>query len=545
MLCAKNLKVVKAALIMILGVGGFTSAQAEFNLTSQPTLSGHDVAVYAAETIATGAAAGVPRTTELYASATRFMAKATIGFPLPAATGVKYYARYDLVAPDGVTAKFVGLAEDDFSGEPALTNDEAFDISDGARVIYSFDAAPGDQTGTPPSGDTVFALDLHGAPVDDPATTGVDESTDPASIAKNQAARVQVGGSTGGDFKVELRVRVYDNIPGAISGVGATYLDAKKPIVAVDNTLNVVAAAAAAPAVADVAAAFTMFAGASPKQATLGNVHVTVKRVHDPDGGGAHPGWMVWAANTGMGVSPTDVMSSGSAVIDGDYSVGTFKLGGAGATLLDANDKELEKFTAGDNKGKYMNPADAAKARFAVSPAGDLAEHPAAARTHVVTKAFTINVDKNTEAIPAGSYSATTSASPKNPNGAAIADKTAQAIGSIIHNGTTVHLGYLTTFEGHNQRLVMVNRGPLLVDYKLQNIVTETGTMASEGAMATGQIMPKSSKVIQVRDLVTFEAGGTTRASATLTLTAKPSDISVATTLVNTMDRSTDTVEHH
>ena len=527
MLCAKNLKTVKAVLIMILGVGGFTSAQAQFNLTSEPTLMGHDVAVYAAETIATGAAAGVARTTELYATAGAFMATATLTFPL-SEDGTTYYARYDLVAPDGVTAKFVGLVIEDFAtaaGTPAV-----FDVSPGSKAIYSF---PSNQDAP------VFTLDLDGAA----DLTGVEQDDQAAAEARNQAARVQVGGSAGGDYKVSLRLRIYDNIPGAISGVGASYLDVMKPIVAVDNTLNVVAAAGD-PVVADVGAAFKMLAGATPKSGTLGAVHVIVKRMHDPDGAGPHAGWYVWAANTGEALMPTDVMASGTAVIAGDYSVGTFTLGPAGATLMDANSKELEKYTEGDNKGKYMNPAAAATGRFAISAAGALAEHPGSGKTHIVTKGFVINVDKNETPIPEGSYSATTSAKPANANGAAIADKSGQDIGSIVRNGTTVHLAYLTTYEGHNQRLVIVNRGPLMVDYEVQNIVTEMGTTAMVGHMASGEIMPKSSVVIQVRELVSFDDGGTTRASATLTLTAKPSDISVSTTLVNTMDRSTDTVNY-
>ena len=544
MLCAKNLKAVKAALITILAVGGFTTAQAAFDLTSTEMggLAGHAVAVYAAETVSTGSASGARRMTELHATAGVFDANATLSFPL-GATDVTYYARYDLVAPDGVVARFVGLEADDFSGTDGTTATTfpgagaGFDISDGSRVIYQLATS---------ADDTVFTLDLDGATTveDDTGTADVDEMA--VAARRNQAARVQIGGSSaGGDYKVQLRLRIYDNIPGAISGVGANYIDAMKPIIAVDNTLSVTAAAATSPLTADVATGFTMLAGASPKSGTLGNVLITLKDMHDPDGAGTHSGWPIMDAGDGMKVTHSSVMGSGSAVIAGDFSAGTYTVGGAAAALKDAAGKDLEKYTEGDNKGKVINPAEAATATFAVSATGTPARHPAAMATHaLIVKPFVINVDKNETPIPVGSYTATTKAGPSNMHAAAIADVTGQAIGSIRHNGTTVQIGYLTTFEGHNQRLVIVNRGPLDVDYSL-DFVTEEGTEATAGHMATGEIGPESTAVIQTRDLVSFAEGGTTRASATLTLTANPSDISVSTTLVNTMDRSTDTVNYH
>ena len=403
--------------------------------------------------------------------------------------------------------------------------DDEFDVDDGSSMAIWRVSASG------LAEDAVFRLNLNG---------------DDGEVDTNyDMARVQISGAaSGGGYKIALRIRIYDNVPGATSGVGATYLEAMKPIIAVDNTLSVTAAAAAAPLVAEVGAAFKSFSGASPNSGTLGNVHVSVARTHDLDGRGPAPTWMIMSAATGQPVNVGDVMASGGVVVAGDFSVGTFTVAGAPATLMDANSKELEKFTEGDNKGKYMDPSLAATASFAVSNAGALAMHPGAAATHVIVKAFSINVKDNDTAIPVGSYSATTSAKPKNPNAPAIADRAGQAIGAIIRNGTTVHIGYLTTYEGHNQRLVIVNRGPLMVDYELGDIVTEQGTTAMAGHMAAGEIMPKSSLVIQARDLVSFGDGGTTRASATLTLTAKPADVSVSTTLVNTMDRSTDTVSY-
>ena len=101
MLCAKNLKTVKAVLIMILGVGGFTSAQAALDLTSPGSPgAGHDVLVYAAETIETGTDATKTtvdkrRYTMPRATSGVFTVDANVGYALPDET---YYVRYDLVA---------------------------------------------------------------------------------------------------------------------------------------------------------------------------------------------------------------------------------------------------------------------------------------------------------------------------------------------------------------------------------------------------------------------------------------------------------------
>ena len=226
-----------------------------------------------------------------------------------------------------------------------------------------------------------------------------------------------------------------------------------------------------------------------------------------------------------------------SVHVDGDFSVGTFTLDGAG-TLHDANGKELERYTEGDNKGMYMDPAEAAQARFTVGDSGTPNE------MGVIMNPFMVSVaDDNTMLIPEANYSATANPTPENSQAAALASVSGE-IGEIERDGTTVHLGYLTTYEGHNQRLVIVNRGSRAATYDVGNFVTEEGTMASAGDMASGEVKGMSSNVIQVRDLVSFEDGGTTRASATLSMDADESDVSVSTTLINTMDRSTDTVTY-
>ena len=550
MLCAKNLKVVKATLIMILGVGGFTSAQAAMDLTSTELggLMNHSVAVYAAETIESGSTGAARNFSAVMATGGTFTVDANVGYNLPAAT---YYIRYDLVAPDGVVAQFADIDEVEATALVFGNDGDPQDLPDTATIAFDVDNDSSTaiweatiQANAFTDGD-VFRLNLN----------GTDDIGDETAI---YPSRVKVSGSTaGGDYKIQLRVRIYDNVPGANSGVGGTYLDARKPIIAVDNTLSLAVAAPSNTLTADVASAFKKFVGEAAF-GVLSTVNLTVKTTHDVDGppgsrnasGGMIAAWDIWDATTGMQVAAGTVMaaSGSSAEIAGNFAVGTFTLGREGAKLVDANNKELEKFTEGDNRGKYMEPARAAMAQFGVGPSGVATTwmSPVSGVSYdIIEKDFAVNVGaKNDDPIPVGSYSAKTTAKAIDANAPLIAAISGQDAGKIVRNGTVVHLGYLTTYEGHNQRLVMVNRGPLSVAYELGEIVTEDGTTAMAGHMATGELMPKSSMVIQVRDLVSFGDGGTTRASATLSLAARRADISVATTLVNTMDRSTDTVTY-
>jgi hypothetical protein len=520
MLCAKNLKVVRATLITILAAGGFMSAHAALDLTSEGNPgTGHAVVVYAAETISTGSDTAGRRYTELMATEGEFIVSATPGLGLGGADDDdSYFVRFDLVAPDGVAAKFVGLGGADLTRTGTAASEiTAIDVKPDsvAYAVWRTDEL---------SADNVWSLDLDG-----------DHTAPPLY----DAAKVQIGGS-GAGYKVELQMRIYSDVTTALTGTGTPIFTAKKPIVAVDRTVAVTASAAM-PEVADVAAGFKRFTGASTAERENGhlgniNVSVTVKHVFS-----STVSWDIKSAATGLPVgAASTVMKGGEAVISGNFAVGTFTVGGRGATLKDANGKELERYTEGDNKGKYMNPGDAATATFSVAAAGTAND---AGTKLESSQAFVVNVKDNDTAIPVGSYSATTSATSVNDNASAIAKVEDQDVGSIERNGTTVHIGYLTTFAGHNQRLVMVNRGPLNVAYELGEITTEDGTVVTAKPMATGEIMPMSAKVIQVRDLLEFESG-TTRAAATLTLTARPADITVSTTLVNTMDRSTDTVTH-
>ncbi len=113
-------------------------------------------------------------------------------------------------------------------------------------------------------------------------------------------------------------------------------------------------------------------------------------------------------------------------------------------------------------------------------------------------------------------------------------------IGSIVRDGTTIHIPYVTTFADYAQRLVLVNRGGSDVAYSL-TFTPETGVTVAPGAKATGTLKAKSTTIIPATELVTVT--GATRTAATVTIVSSTGNIDAATTQVNLSDKSTDTVK--
>ncbi len=120
-----------------------------------------------------------------------------------------------------------------------------------------------------------------------------------------------------------------------------------------------------------------------------------------------------------------------------------------------------------------------------------------------------------------------------------------QAIGSIGRNGTSIRAPYLTTFDGYNQRLIMVNHGRNDVDYSTE-FRPENNVTATPGMYASGTLVAGETKVIRVKDaaespgMVTLSGG--TRTAAVINFVAAEANIDVAVTQVNLEDGSTDTV---
>ncbi len=121
------------------------------------------------------------------------------------------------------------------------------------------------------------------------------------------------------------------------------------------------------------------------------------------------------------------------------------------------------------------------------------------------------------------------------------ANVTNAMIGQIRHNGTTVHIPYVTTYENYTQRLVIVSRNKADVEYMVTFNTEGDGT--ADPMMHSGMLAAGATTVLKMDELTTLE--NPTRASATLTIVSHPRNVDVATTMVNKMDQATDTVVLH
>ncbi|MCY4015512.1 MAG: hypothetical protein OXG82_22725 [Gammaproteobacteria bacterium] len=515
-------------MIIILGAWATMSAHAVMNLSGGT----HAPAVYAAETVSTKAF------TSLVATNTTFNVTAWSDVNL--AGGSAYHFRYDLSGGTGSAVFGNGImfqigTDTAVEAARARRTDLVFTATPSAQIDRSVAPTP---PATMPTAGTNLVLMLDGAHPPNEATPADLTDVLPSAV---RAARVFVkGAASDGTYKFMLRLRIYGDLAGALSGGDSTLYDSgMTPIIAIDPTLSA-KVKASADLVADVAHNFTRFQGGENNEGMtsgkLATVTVGLKDTHCSGYTGTtcnHTPWPIMPAGAdadGMMIELGDVMGSGTLTVHGDHSLVDLKLGTRGLTLRDALTKALEKHTEGDNKGQYKDRGDAVDAHITLNAAGDMD--------------LTANVgDKNTDAIPAGSYAATIALTPANSDAAAVGGVEAADAGTIVTNGTMVHLGYLTGHDGYNQRVIIVNRGKVDANYVVGNILTEDGTEASAGHMATGTVGGESQMVIPTADMISFDSGRT-RASATISLTAPTSAISVSTTIVNLSDGSTDTSAH-
>ena len=115
-------------------------------------------------------------------------------------------------------------------------------------------------------------------------------------------------------------------------------------------------------------------------------------------------------------------------------------------------------------------------------------------------------------------------------------------LGRFPRNGTTVHIPYMTIFDGYNQRLVLSNRGTKDASYEI-TFRPEEGVMATAMDMAMGTLMAGATVTMKAADLVMLEGGS--RTAATIDVVARPDDIDVTSVIVNKDGGGTDTVVHH
>ena len=148
----------------------------------------------------------------------------------------------------------------------------------------------------------------------------------------------------------------------------------------------------------------------------------------------------------------------------------------------------------------------------------------------------------NAERIEPGTYEADVNLAASNANmpfaPMGVSDAT---VGTIRHDGTSVSIPYLTSYDGYTQRIIIVNRNKADVAYKLTFHTEGDGT--ADPMYIEGMAMGSMTTVMKVADIVTLM--NPTRASATLDIVSSPRMVDVSTTMVNKMDQSTDTVALH
>ena len=114
-------------------------------------------------------------------------------------------------------------------------------------------------------------------------------------------------------------------------------------------------------------------------------------------------------------------------------------------------------------------------------------------------------------------------------------------LANIVYNGSTVTIPYLTTYEGYNQRLVMINRWTRAVPYKVK-FESEPGITVDPDELE--RLLEPGTTMMRVRDLLGDSITGGNRTAATLRVEIEPRFLDVATVQVNRETGSTDTVVH-
>lgn len=271
------------------------------------------------------------------------------------------------------------------------------------------------------------------------------------------------------------------------------------------------------PAVADVAAdpRFTNFAPAGMRP--LGNIAITLATSH-------------LLASGGMVTMLSDVMdtnNSGIVFTDSTENLGfgTFQLR-AGMDCSTATGAGPVSVPAeGANAGRGVAGIAAGTRTLCVAP-----KRPGTATTGPFQEipVTMINANVTYAAVPNNQFA------PMGMDG---------PIGSIVRNGATVQISYLTVSDRYNQRIIITNRSGSDAEYELTKFYTEDGTEGTAGEDAMGMVPMESSIVVLTRDAVQF-TGSRSRGSATLAVTAPARTISVATTQVNLSDGSTDTINY-
>ena len=452
------------------------------------------------------------------------------------------------------------------------------DATDGAQTETAFlvrDGAPGDASG-------IWSLSVDTDDGDAEDTDGVTQHQVQAGMwnillpgLRAAGLKLPAGAAAGDSYNI--RLRLFDNIaearramPEEATGAGDrdSALDASAMIVKVVDTLDA-SVGQAQTLTASVASNFRRFlvetGGATHVSLnTLSTASVTVT---DMDGD-----FPIMNPADGDLIAPEDVLDMVTFTLTGDFShsmpfeFGEFALGGTPMKRYGEDGMQIDAAVAAMAKGK----AETVDVRVEVSTVG--------------TFPITVNVGSNNVGSPTNPYSQigrgmyqlswTIEAEGNAP------DKTGMgAAGTIVRDGTTVRLAYLSTAAGAtryyrtddegqpvdtslqvdqtwNQRLLVTNHSSINADVTLSDFAAGDGVSvmckAYEGMEmpppwtcgTNGEVMatvaPDAQMVLRVQDVLMIT--GANRTAGYLTVAADEGSVSVATTHVTLPLGTTDTV---
>ena len=349
-----------------------------------------------------------------------------------------------------------------------------------------------------------------------------------------------VGLPGAGTAEYTASMTVHEQQFDAIDGVGAIRSIGAEEVVVVRTVSGITSAVTSASVIADVGVGFRWFVNpdkdARADEPTVSGVGLgTASAMANAMAGVINAGA---APRGGLVVNDLDLIDEDMGMrvaVSGDFSVGAFDLVADTDSdgTLDVDDctprigsEETPEMGMGDLRPTEDDPTTAMSAWMPPDT------------YQLCLEVDVAGEDLNPTAIPETEYTASVYT---RANATAMPSAGAEGmIGMIGHNGASVHIPFLTTYEQHNQRLIIVNRGdnPIMITHIA--FQTEDGTKAAE-ILGAGEIGNGETAVHRVKDLLSI-TGDSTRTAATLSFNGRSQDITVATTLVNPEIRATDTV---
>ena len=377
--------------------------------------------------------------------------------------------------------------------------------------------------------------DQHLIYVVGPDTVDPSDSTDVVSVNLTGVARVSgIGDGT-------MRVRVYDDIRDAVGATGDTLLDKSGTLVTVARSIKVMPIPKTT--IATVTSGFRQFSGAAGVDHLnrLGGLSLSIACHRGPTGaplvGDADP-TNDQDDDAACDTNRTDdatkkVVPKFASVNVAAAASGVKVSGDSGFAFAKATTFSMMADCSGGSAATFPKLADGKN-----NLAGPASTAVAVGATYLCVTVAPANATR----IEPGTYSADVTLGATNANQPfAPMGMTDMTVATIKHDGTSVNIPFLTSYDGYVQRLVIVNRNKDDVSYKLAFHTEGSGT--ADPMMIEGMAKGGMATTLKVADEVTFS--NPTRGSGTLDIVSSPAMVDVATTMVNTMDQSTDTVVLH